>query len=168
MDKFAFRQKKKRTTSKRKREEVKEDVAPLFPAAKVIKTDEEKKKSSPSSSSKGILRKSKKTHSNTEPLPYVPVHIFKEVKFRREGKSKKKLTKEKLSAYNLVKQYYHFPIDLETSAEYGPHAGTSFEERALSAYEANQLEPKDQKHVPRICFRCGKMGHDPEDCSAVF
>lgn len=99
---------------------------------------------------------------------YVPSYIHKNVEYKRKGKAD--LSDETFKTYELVEKHFHIPDDLETNRKYGPLSGTSFEERVISAYSLNLLDPKtaDSSKDVQICSVCAVEGHKRAACPQLI
>ena len=53
------------------------------------------------------------------------------------------LTESTLKVFSWVKEHYSIPADFNTDHKFGALSGISFEERVISAYQFNLIQPKD-------------------------
>lgn len=97
---------------------------------------------------------------------YVPSYIHRELDYERRGE-KKVLSKATLQAFALLEEHYDIPTDLEQTRRFGPWSGSSYEERALAAYQAGQLKPKEGANLD-ICVACGALGHRRTTCPSLI
>ena len=60
------------------------------------------------------------------------------------------------------------PKGFENSRSFGPLSGSCFEERVISAYSNNLLEPKNAGVKIQICTSCASKGHKRDDCPELL
>ena len=76
----------------------------------------------------------------------------------------------KRATFAKIVEHYVIPDDLESS-DYGPHSGTTYEERVLVNYAWGMYKPKDAARSfadkwLKFCDECGSEGHVRFDCDA--
>ena len=100
-----------------------------------------------------------------------PVQVFlhKLLKYKRRGDAQ--LTDVQRTVMAFIERNFTVPEDFERSHKFGPLSGTCFEERLITAYANDQLEPRlaaaDITKL-RMCTCCAKRGHAQTDCPAAF
>ena len=88
------------------------------------------------------------------------------VGFAPEGTTK--LSAGAAKAYAIVRKTHTVPSDFVTNRLFGPRSGSSFEERVLSAFNDNLLEPKrtaKKARAMQLCTTCGEEGATFLTCS---
>ena len=98
---------------------------------------------------------------------HVATHIHRNCAYFRRGEAK--LNATTAACFALVKERFVIPDDFESNRKYGPLSGTSFEERAIGAYNLGLLTPKspDFEGV-EICSNCAVVGHTRNDCPKLI
>lgn len=79
--------------------------------------------------------------------------------------SRSKLTDGKKSLVAFVEDNYVIPHNFETATKFGPHSGLCYEDRLVSSYEWQMLEPRkpfasthgDGKRW-KMCWKCSEQG----------
>jgi hypothetical protein len=97
--------------------------------------------------------------------PYVPTYIHKNLSYKRQGDAS--LSEKVVKTFELVKEHYEIPDDFESNRSFGPLSGTSYEERAITAYNLSMLDPKNADRV-EICSNCVSVGHKRGDCPRLI
>lgn len=93
---------------------------------------------------------------------YVPTYIHKNVEYKRKGETEDETL---VAAFRLVEKHFVIPIDFENNRKYGPLSGSSFEQRAISAYSLGLLEPRTEESAKvAICSACAEEGHKRSAC----
>jgi hypothetical protein len=75
------------------------------------------------------------------------------------------------STHSRAQDAYDVPDDFEVDkVRFGSLSGVTWEERIISAYYQRILPLKAGRasHGPWLCEECGRDGHRPRDCPAVF
>lgn len=99
---------------------------------------------------------------------YKPTHIYANVGFHCRGDLA--LDQGKLKAYRFIRNHYLIPLTFETDRQFGPHSGSCFEERVITAYSLGKLELKDEyrgvvdESSLFVCSHCGDEGHKRDGC----
>lgn len=112
-------------------------------------------------------KKTKMSAGEKEVEPYVPTYIHKNVSYFRKGVAK--LSDATQKTFALVEHNFVIPLDFEQNRKYGPLSGTSFEERAISAYNLGMLPPKHpESDGIEICSVCAIEGHKRDECPTLI
>lgn len=104
----------------------------------------------------------KKQDDDTVTSTFVPKYIHKNLLYYCQGDTKMDPINQQ--AYQHVVESHHVPTDLEQSRSYGPKAGSTYEDRVLTAYALGRLKPRDDyEGETRICLACAKKGHKRDE-----
>ena len=108
-----------------------------------------------------------------EPYYFQQAHMHNWVRYKSRKQLGKQLGRKledphQASTFAKIEEHYVIPVDIE-STDYGPHSGSSFEERVLSTYAWGMLKPKDTRktfadRTLKFCDACGKSGHTRFQC----
>lgn len=99
---------------------------------------------------------------------YVPTYIHKNLSYQREGTASLPPTVKR--TFELVRDHYEIPENIEQDRSYGPLSGSCYEERVIRAYNLSMLEPKGQSSDGsvttgiEICSHCATVGHKRNEC----
>ena len=129
----------------------------------ILRTPEKRK------SSKQLIKDepSVKRIKTDEEKEYVPKYIHKNVTYLRKGEGD--ISDATKKTFDLVDKHFIIPKDLEQSRKYGPLSGTCFEERVISAYTLNLLEPRSKSSSSvAICSVCAVEGHRRNQCPTLI
>jgi hypothetical protein len=99
------------------------------------------------------------------PVAYVPTYIHKNLLYLTRDKAA--LSDATRAAYDLIKEQYIVPSDLERMRSFGPLSGSSYEERVIQQYALGALESKCRPPIA-ICIACAHVGHMEEDCPTLI
>ena len=122
------------------------------------KSSESKSNSGSSSTSKGQV--------NSHDSHRIMLNKFRMVGYNLRGKSNHPAGLVK--AFIKIEKLCDIPVDFESNLKYGPHSGTSYEERVVTAYGLNLLKPRSGLHKTKICSNCGGNGHTRDDCNDLL
>jgi hypothetical protein len=74
---------------------------------------------------------------------------------------------ERVAAY--IASNFIIPEDFELNRRlYGPHSGTSYYDRLITAYEYNTLQLKPGGRFAKFCSYCGEEGHLRRQCQKPY
>jgi hypothetical protein len=94
---------------------------------------------------------------------HVPTYLHKNVGYVREGEADLDPITQKV--FDLVDRHYIIPEGFENNRKFGPISGVSFEQRVISCYCNNLLDPKGGQ--VEICTQCAKQDHKRDDCPTL-
>ena len=135
----------------------------------------------------------KKTKNNDESsLSSKQLHLHASLDYLHRGRSKSSsagnnncnddnaaillTTTPTMKAYRFIRKHYLIPNTIETDYKFGPHSGSTFEDRVIRAYTLNQLIPRHGKKKQQdnsssssstlllVCSYCGNEGHNRNNC----
>jgi hypothetical protein len=138
----------------------------------------------------------KKTETNGESsLSSKQLHLHASLDYLHRGRSKSSsagnnncnddnsaillTTTPTMKAYRFIRKHYLIPNTIETDYKFGPHSGSTFEDRVIRAYTLNQLIPRHCKKKQQddsssssssistlllVCSYCGNEGHNRNSC----
>ena len=111
-----------------------------------------------------------KTKNNTKKKKvYEPGHIHSTLDYAHRGETA--LDQGALNAYRFIRNHFLIPCDIEANSKFGPHSGTSFEQRVIRAYTLGLLETKDEsisEDSLLVCSYCGDEGHKRDECTELL
>jgi hypothetical protein len=99
---------------------------------------------------------------------YVQSFLHREVHYHTKGHAS--LKKGEVDVFRFIEEHFTIPTDIETT-DFGVLSGHCFEERLISAFLDNRLQPKLGHEAfwdTQICVTCGKLGHTRNHCPDGF